>query len=119
MLLTNTQRHIKKKPLESIFDLVNCHWIVYIRFCCVQSFTSWGQFIHLGKQIAFFITLFAGANYDLNIVIQFVRLVAPFTRLEKVVNYNRKVQATKFINNEASINGVHQLNDEIKNILAE
>ena len=54
-----------------------------------------------------------------SIVIQFVRLVAPFTRLEKVVNYNRKVQATKFINNEASINGVHQLNDEIKNILAE
>ena len=45
---------------------MNCHWIVYIRFCCVQSFTSWGQFIHLGKQIAFFITLFAGANYDLN-----------------------------------------------------
>ena len=54
-----------------------------------------------------------------SIVIQFVRLFAPFTRLEKVVNYNRKVQATKFINNEASINGVHQLNDEIKNILAE
>ena len=54
-----------------------------------------------------------------SIVIQFVRLVAPFTRLEKVVNYNKKVQATKFINNEASINGVHQLNDEIKNILAE
>ena len=54
-----------------------------------------------------------------SIVIQFVRLVAPFTRLEKVVNYNRKVQATKFINNEASINGVHQLNDEIKNIFAE
>ena len=54
-----------------------------------------------------------------SIVIQFVRLVAPFTRLEEVVNYNRKVQATKFINNEASINGVHQLNDEIKNILAE
>ena len=25
------------------------------------------------------------------IVIQFVRLVAPFTSLEKVVNYNRKV----------------------------
>ena len=55
----------------------------------------------------------------ISIVTQFVRLVAPFTRLEKVVNYNRKVQATKFINNEASINGVHQLNDEIKNILAE
>ena len=54
-----------------------------------------------------------------SIVIQFVRLVAPFTRLEEVVNYNRKVQATKFINNEASINGVHQLNDEIKSILAE
>ena len=54
-----------------------------------------------------------------SIVIQFVRLVAPFTRLEKVVNCNRKVQATKFINNEASINGVHQLNDEIKNIFAE
>ena len=51
-----------------------------------------------------------------SIVIQFVRLVTPFTRLEKVVNYNRKVQATKFINNEAAINGVHQLNDEIKNI---
>ena len=54
-----------------------------------------------------------------SIVIQFVRLVAPFTRLEKVVNYNRKVQATKFINTEAFINGVHQLNDESKNILAE
>ena len=76
------------------------------------------QFIHLGKQITFLLPPLPGQIMT-SIVIQFVRLVAPFTRLEKVVNYNRKVQATKFINNEASINGVHQLNDEIKNILAE
>ena len=52
------------------------------------------QFAHLGEQIACFILicLFARANYDLNnIVILFVCLFAPFTSLEKVVNYNGKV----------------------------
>ena len=39
-----------------------------------------------------FIRLTAGANYDLNnIVFHFVCLVVPFTMLEKVVNYNKKV----------------------------
>ena len=52
------------------------------------------QFAHLGEQIACFIRPFAGANYA-SIVILFVRLVAPFTSLEKVVNYNRKVLSAK------------------------
>lgn len=33
--------------------------------------------------------------------------------------FGRVGQAAKFINNESSIKGVHQLNDEIKNILME
>ena len=49
------------------------------------------QFAHISKQITCFIRLPAGENYDLIIVIQLVHLVAPFTLLEKVMNYNRKV----------------------------
>ena len=39
------------------------------------------------------LVLFASLSRQImtSIVIQFVRLVAPFTSLEKVVNYNRKV----------------------------
>ena len=49
------------------------------------------QFAHLGKQIACFILirLFARTNYDLNC--NSVCSSRPFTSLEKVVNYNRKV----------------------------
>ena len=54
------------------------------------------QFAHLGEQIACFIRPFAGANYA-SIVILFVRLVALFTSLGKVVNYNRKVLSAKRI----------------------
>ena len=48
------------------------------------------QFAHLSEQIACFIHLFAGKIMT-SIVIQFVRLVAPLTSLEKVVSYNWKV----------------------------
>ena len=49
------------------------------------------QFAHLGKQITCFILirLFARTNYDLNC--NSVCSSRPFTSLEKVVNYNRKV----------------------------
>ena len=52
------------------------------------------QFALLCKQIACFIRLYAGANYDLNCN-SVVRLVFSFTPLEKVVNYNRKVICKK------------------------
>ena len=48
------------------------------------------QFAHLSEQIACFIHLFA-KKIMTSTVIQFVRLVAPLTLLEKVVSYNWKV----------------------------
>ena len=50
------------------------------------------RFAHLGKQIACSFASLPGQIMT-SIVIQFVRLVASFTSLEKVVNYNRKVSA--------------------------
>ena len=48
------------------------------------------QFAHLGEQIASFIRLFAGANYDLSCN----SVCSPrcsIRLLRKVVNYNRKI----------------------------
>ena len=48
------------------------------------------QFAHLGEQIASFIRLFAGANYDLNCN----SVCSPrcsIRLLRKVVNYNKKI----------------------------
>ena len=53
------------------------------------------QFALHGKQIACFIRLFAGANYDLNCNSVCSPRFFSFTPLEKVVNYNRKVICKK------------------------
>lgn len=57
---------------------------------------------HLSQQFVCFIRLTARANYDLSniIVFHFVRLVVPFTLLEKVVNILGRLSAK---NNSAEL----------------
>ena len=96
----------KRKVSESIFDLVNCHGIVNIRFLCNHFFTSWDQCKYWNKYLneqenlnsvwpplwvnrLFHSPLWRGKLWSTSILIQFVCLVASFTSFEKVVNYNR------------------------------
>ena len=55
------------------------------------------QLAHLGKQIVCFIRLFAGAQIKTSVVIQFVRLVASFTSLEKSSELQQEVYPLKMI----------------------
>ena len=91
---------LKKTFSESIFDLVNCHWIVQIRYVSVEfilllheintnKYLKWTgkpkfRLRNLGKQIDWFICLLPGHIMTSIVKIQLVRLLAPLT------SFNRK-----------------------------
>ena len=106
LLLTNTQwRHLKERfqnVSSTLWIVTELNIFVSVVFIILfheinrnkyfkRNRNTLIQFAHLGKKIACFILirLFARVNYDLNC--NSVCSSRPFTSLEKVVNYNRKV----------------------------
>ena len=85
---------------------MNCHWTVRIRFCRIHLFyfvpiqisilneqENFNSVCPVDTSVSKSLVSFASLPGQImtSILIQFVRLVAAFASLERVVNYNRKV----------------------------